>query len=183
MAYFWERDGIALRPAHPSDWVYFYDNYSDSETRFLFYTETEPPEDPVSARGRFARFLRSAEKKGRLDLAITVQGRVVGSLDLYDVDKRAGTFQIASFICEGDRGSGYALRAMRILLDYAFLEMRLHKYNARIVSGNTASIRLHEALGARREGVLRDMLYHGGEYHDIEWWGLTADEYMQACKK
>lgn len=179
MAYFWERDGVVLRPTHPSDWVYFYENYFESETRFYFYTECEPPTDRHEARARFARFLRTAQKKGRRDLTVTVDGRVVGSLNLYDVDPRAGTFQIASFVCESERGHGYGYTAMRILLDYAFLELRLNKYNARIVAGNEPSVRLHTALGCRREGVLRSMLYHAGEYRDLEWWGITAQEYKE----
>ncbi len=178
MPYFWERGGVVLRPTHPSDWVYFYDNYFESETRFLYYTETEPPIDRQSAKARFARFLKTQGKKGRLDLTVTADGgRVVGSLNLYDVDRRAGTFQIASFICEGERGRGYARTAMRILLDYAFFELRLHKYNARILASNEPSIRMHRALGCSREGVLRDMFYHGGEHIDVEWWGMTAEEY------
>ena len=179
MAYFWERDGVVLRPTHPSDWVYFYENYFESETRFYFYTECEPPTDKNEARVRFGRFLRTAQKKGRTDLTVTVGGRVVGSLNLYDVDQRAGTFQIASFVCESERGHGYGYTAMRILLDYAFLELRLNKYNARIVAGNEPSVRLHTALGCRREGVLRSMLYHAGEYRDLEWWGVTAHEYKE----
>ena len=184
MAYMWERDGVRLRPAHPSDWVYFYENFTDSEARFLFYTEAEPPLDGASARARFGRFLRTAEKKGRLDLCILAEdGRVVGSLDLYDVDRRAGTFQIASYICEGERGRGYAKCGMQILLDYAFGELRLHKYNARIIASNLPSIRLHASLGCRREGVLSDMFYHGGVYHDLEWWGMTDTEYREAKKQ
>ena len=184
MAYMWERDGVRLRPAHPSDWVYFFDNYTDSEARFLFYTEAEPPLDRKSAKARFARFLRTAEKKGRLDLVITAEdGRAVGSLDLYDVDRRAGSFQIASFICECERGRGYGKAGMRILLDYAFDELRLHKYNARIISENTASIALHASLGCRREGVITDMFYHGGRYYDLEWWGMTEDVYREARRR
>ena len=180
MAYMWERDGVRLRPAHPSDWEYFYENYTDSETRFLFYTEAEPPLDRQSARVRFARFLRTAQQKGRMDLCIEADGRVVGSLDLYDVDRRAGSFQIASYICSSERGKGYGRIGMQILLDYAFDELRLHKYNARIVAGNTASIALHRALGCKREGVISDMLYHEGRYFDLEWWGMTEDEYREA---
>ena len=184
MSYFWQKDNISLRLAQPSDWVYFYENCFNSETRFLYYTETELPADKQSAKVRFARFLKSAQKKGRTDFAIICDGeRVVGSLDLYDVDKRNGSFQIASFICEGERGHGYCKKAMQILLDYCFDELRLHKYNARIVSSNTQSITLHSSLGCKKEGVLRDMLYHNGEYLDLEWWGLTAEEYREKFKK
>ena len=184
MSYFWTNGDITLRPAHPSDWVYFYENYFDSELRFLYYTEAELPEDEQSARTRFAKFLRSAKKKGRTDLVIIADGeRVVGSLDLYAVDNRNGTFQIASFICNGERGRGYAKKAMEILLDYCFFELRLNKYYARIIAGNDSSIALHSSLGCQREGVLRQMFYHKGKYVDLEVWGLTKNEYTSQKDK
>lgn len=180
MAYFWQKDNITLRLAQPSDWVYFYENYFESETRFLYYTETELPIDRQSAKTRFSRFLRSAEKKGRTDFAIIADGeRVVGSLDLYDVDKRGGSFQIASFICESERGRGYAKTALLILLDYCFNELRLHKYNARIIDSNTASRALHQKLGCKKEGTVREMFYHEGKYRDVEIWGMTEDEFRK----
>ena len=180
MSYFWKKDNITLRLAQASDWIYFYENYFESETRFLYYTETELPIDKLSAKQRFSRFLRTAEKKGRTDFAIIADGeRVVGSLDLYDIDKRGGSFQIASFICESERGKGYAKKALLILLDYCFNELRLHKYNARILSENKASQQLHSSLGAQKEGCMREMFYHGGKYHDLQLWGMTEHEFRE----
>ena len=42
MSYFWKKDNITLRLAQASDWIYFYENYFESETRFLYYTESFP---------------------------------------------------------------------------------------------------------------------------------------------
>ncbi len=183
MGYYWKKDNITLRPTKPSDWVYFYENYFESETRFLYYTETELPLDRDSAKARFAKFLRSAEKKGRTDLTILAEdGRVVGSLNLYDVDRRGGSFQIATFISASERGRGYAKSALLLLLDYAFCELRLHKYNARILSSNEPSRILHEKIGCKHEGTVREMLYHLGEYTDVEWWGMTESEYKEKYK-
>ncbi len=184
MGYYWSKDKITLRPTIPSDWVYFYENYFESETRFLYYTETELPLDMSSAKARFSRFLRTAEKKGRTDLTVLGEdGHVVGSLNLYDIDRRSGSFQIATFISDGERGKGYAKSALLLLLDYAFCELRLHKYNARILKGNTASRALHEKIGAKHEGTLRDMFYHDGGYVDVEWWGMTDEEYKERYKQ
>lgn len=37
------------------------------------------------------------------------------------------------------RGKGYGTSALKLLLDYAFNERRLHKFNATLVDGNIAS--------------------------------------------
>ncbi len=184
MSYYWTKDNITLRPTLPSDWVYFYDNFFESESRFLYYTECELPTDEQTAKKRFSRFLKTAQKKGRTDLTITADdGRVVGSLNLYDVEPRSGSFQIATFICEGERGRGYAKNALLLTLDYAFCELRLHKYNARILSGNDASRALHQKIGCKHEGTIREIFYHQGKYVDVEWWGMTEEEYKEKYQK
>ena len=176
--YRWSEKGITLRPIEKEDWVYFYREYFDSEVRFFFYTEAELPLDRGSAQERFSAFLATAEQKGRIDLcAEDAEGQVIGSLDLYDLDRRAGTFQIAGFVCREARGKGYARRMLNLLLRYAFDELRLHQYNARIVEGNVASVRLHESIGCVRGGRRRDMFFHHGRYWDELDYGITAEEW------
>lgn len=184
MGYFWQNEKIKLRLSKKSDWIYFYESCKDSETRFMFYTESELPFDREVCRKKFADFLKSAKKKGRVDLTvINCEGDVVGSIDLYDVDHRAGTFQIATYIMPRHAGKGYGEAALSLMLEYCFFEMRLHKYNARIIKENEKSIRLHEKLGARLEGVLSDMFYHRGRYYDLLWYGLTKEEFEKQKAK
>lgn len=176
--YRWSEGGITLRPTEARDWESFYREYFDSEVRFFFYTEAELPLDRGTAEERFSAFLKTAEQKGRIDLCAEDDGgRVIGSLDLYDIDRRAGTFQIAVFVCREARGRGYARKMLNLLLRYAFDELRLHKYNARIVEGNTASVRLHESIGCVQEGRRRAMFFHHGRYWDELDYGMTAEEW------
>lgn len=179
-AYRWHRNGITLRPQTNADWVHFFNNYFDSERRFNFYSEAEGPECESSAEERFATFLAKSKEKGNMNLAAEdAEGNVVGSLDLYAVDKRHGTFQIAVAVCDGHTGKGYAKTMMSILLDYCFGELRLNKLNARVMEGNEASKRLHLSLGCKEEGVHREMYFHGGRYVDEYFYGLTKADWEQ----
>ena len=44
-------------------------------------------------------------------------------------------------------------------------------------SFNAPSQKLHEGLGFTLEGPLRPMIYTGGEFHDVLWYGITKEEF------
>ena len=68
---------------------------------------------------------------------------------------------------------------MELLLNFAFNERRLHKWQASIVEDNLPSIALHEGFGCVQEGRFRSQVYHEGDWHDVLWYGLTEEEYRR----
>ncbi|WP_338119274.1 GNAT family protein [Paenibacillus polysaccharolyticus] len=76
------------------------------------------------------------------------------------------------------RGQGYGTSAMNILLGYAFLERRLHKFNDYVLEGNEGSARMMQKLGCVQEGIRRQVVYIHGKHMDFIMFGLTKDEYL-----
>lgn len=74
---------------------------------------------------------------------------------------------------------GYAVEAMRLLLHYAFNELRCHKCNTACLDTNIASIALQKKLGFVEEGRRREVVFMNGQYHDEILFGLTEQEYRQ----
>ena len=64
---------------------------------------------------------------------------------------------------------------MGLVLDYAFSELGLHRLEANIQPGNTASIALVRRCGFVREGFSEKYLKIGGEWRDHERWAIRAD--------
>jgi RimJ/RimL family protein N-acetyltransferase len=64
-----------------------------------------------------------------------------------------------------------------VLLDFAFGQLGLRRIEADTDPDNSASIRLLESLGFRREGLLRERWNVGGELQDTVFLGLLAREY------
>ena len=94
----------------------------------------------------------------------TLDGIVVGGLNLNGINERNGTFGIGIQIGMEYRGKGYGTAAMRILLKYTFLERRLNKFNSGCVEGNVASTTMHKKFSCVQEGVRRQMYYSNGRY-------------------
>ena len=77
------------------------------------------------------------------------------------------------------RGKGYGKAAMKLLLEYAFNERRLHKFAGFCFDDNLSSRKMMESLGCKQEGRSREEVYMNGKYHDRILYGLIKDEYIE----
>ena len=183
--YYWQNEKVRLRPITMEDWKEHYYNLFDNEARFLLDSEIELPFDEQIAEQHWKDWLGDGfDKKGRIRLTIeTLDGINVGGLNLNGIDERNGTFGIGMQINREFRGKGYGTSAMKILLDYAFNERRLNKYQGFVLEGNIASEKMLLKLGCVKEGVIRGTTFHQGKYWDEIRYGLFAEEFNELNKK
>ena len=65
------------------------------------------------------------------------------------------------------RGKGYGADAVRVLCQFGFNELNLHKIKATVFDFNTPALRCYEKCGFQREGILEKEIYREGAYHDV----------------
>lgn len=82
------------------------------------------------------------------------------------------TYEIGWVFHPAYHGQGYATEAARALLHYGFEELQSHRIIATCQPENSASYRVMEKIGMRREGHFRKCIYR----QDNLWW----DEYFYA---
>ena len=91
--------------------------------------------------------------------------------------------RIASLgIMIGDKeswGKGYGTEAIRLVLDYAFNRLNLHKVTAGIAAIHKASIKAFEKAGFTIEGHAKSQFYLDGEYSDSLYLGITREDYLE----
>jgi RimJ/RimL family protein N-acetyltransferase len=95
---------------------------------------------------------------GRAGFVITVGDRLVGSVDAKVVDEH--TAELSWKLYAGERGQGYATRAVRVLVDWALTErdqggLGVSRVEAKVEPDNVASNRVATRAGLRREGLRR----------------------------
>ncbi|MEU8618463.1 GNAT family N-acetyltransferase [Streptomyces sp. NPDC048623] len=73
-------------------------------------------------------------------------------------------------------GRGLLSEGLGLVLAYAFGPLGLHRLEANIQPGNTASRTLVRRAGFRLEGFSPAMLFIGGEWRDHERWAITAGQ-------
>lgn len=76
----------------------------------------------------------------------------------------------------GRTGRGYMTEALALVLEHAFGELALHRLEANIQPGNTASIALARRCGFTKEGFSPRYLKIHGEWRDHERWAIRAEQ-------
>jgi RimJ/RimL family protein N-acetyltransferase len=175
---FWRGERIRLRALAKADaahWLAFDDDSAAIRTLNMGLSLPRSPRQAEEWAERFADFKNADE--AMIFTIETHAGDYVGSLNLGGVDRRNGTFGTGTRLSAEHRGKGYALEAKRIVLRYAFHEMRLQKYNIRCLETNTAVIRHAALLGCREEGRIRRDVFTNGGFYDVLLFGLTREEF------
>ena len=74
-------------------------------------------------------------------------------------------------------GSGYMAEAFELVLQVAFLTLRLHRIEVNVQPRNRHSISLVRRAGFTREGFSRRYVKIAGRWRDHERWALLAEDW------
>jgi RimJ/RimL family protein N-acetyltransferase len=174
-----ETERLVLRPLTPGDFdaLYSYESREDVATWLYWDARTE---DEV--RARLERKIGSVaiDAEGDvLTLAMTLgtTGEMVGDIILELVSDEHRTGEIGFIVHPDHQGRGYAAEASEAMLRIAFEDLGLHRVIGRTEARNSASARVLEKLGMRREAHLVENEWVKGEWQselvyailDREW--------------
>ena len=110
-------------------------------------------------------------------------GAIAGSINLSQIFR--GGFQnayLGYYIGAPYTGRGYMTEALKLLLRYAFSELKLHRLEANIQPQNRASIALVKRAGFSREGFSRRYLKISGRWRDHDRWAIIAEDWKGSFK-
>lgn len=133
---------------------------------------------PASTPWQFSQRLKRYHGDNNISLlAINEKNDLIACINLNEIVR--GAFQstyVGYFAFEPFAGKGLMQTAMKLAIDYAFSELRLHRIEANIQPTNTRSIKLIESLGFRHEGFSPRYLKIGGAWKDHERFALTIED-------
>jgi RimJ/RimL family protein N-acetyltransferase len=79
-------------------------------------------------------------------------------------------------------GRGYGTEAMRLVLQFAFQELNLHRVSLGVFAYNERAIRSYEKAGFRIEGRLRQGIHRVNQRWDEVVMGILRSEWETAQK-
>ncbi|UPV73700.1 GNAT family N-acetyltransferase [Halorussus limi] len=171
-AVFLRGDSVTLRTIEEDDIEFMRDTVNDPDVREGLTTA-----HPLNAEQEREYFEERVSNQEDVNLAICADGEISGVIGLHDLNSRAGNCEIGLWLATDYHGEGYGTEASRLLTDHAFHELRMRRVTARVLATNPASARIWEKLGFEEEGVHRDEAFTGGEYVDVRYFGVLADEW------
>ncbi|MFE1176833.1 GNAT family N-acetyltransferase [Streptomyces sp. NPDC058773] len=170
---------LDLRPVTLDDFAAIHAYRSRPEVNR--YLRSEPFDEAASRDFVASTSSRTAlrESGDGLQLAVVVRdgGTLVGDVTFVWKSREHRQGRIGYVFHPGHAGHGYATEASRALLKLGFEELQLHRIQAELDGRNTASARLLERLGMRREGHLRENEFLDGEWSDEVIYAMLAREW------
>jgi RimJ/RimL family protein N-acetyltransferase len=102
----------------------------------------------------------------------------IGNVLLHSINLKDQTASFGIAIGEKDYwGYGYGTEATRLILDYGFQQLNLHRISSSALAFNERSIRLHKKIGFKEEGCQREAIYKNGSFHDHILFGILKNEW------
>lgn len=125
------------------------------------------PPSEAAAKERVADW--SANGKDDVGFAIETLGDppvLVGDIHLVGVRPKDRCATLGIALGREHIGRGYGTDAVRIIVDYGFREMGLHRIQLSVAPFNPGAVRVYEKVGFTEEGRHREYVLHDGHWYD-----------------
>ncbi len=177
-----ETDRLILRPFVESDAVRYQSYRKLPETVRYMYQHPMTLEQSIERMPRYARlefekdkdiFVLAIQPKAESELA----GEILFKLE--SVAAKQG--EIGWSLHPDSVGNGYVTEAAKAFLALGFGHFKFHRIFARIDSDNTASIRVAERLGMRREAHLLENDFFNDRWGSEYVYAMLASEFTDSA--
>jgi len=171
---------VLLRPVKRSDISHFLKWFNDPEViqhLNMYLPMTEMAEE---------KWIEDLVTRGRAGTdahfvieAIDGDGNTpIGTIGLHGISPKDHGALLGIAIGEKDYwNKGYGTEATRLILDYGFRQLNLHRIWSASFAFNERGIKLHKRVGFREEGRQREAMFKNGEFHDVVEFGILRDEW------
>ena len=167
-----------MRPLRQSDLPVFTSWMEQIEDLAMFDRRMPLPVSPEAVKKIWRKAILAKEPRSSNWFVILDQEeRLVGAAGLEEIDYVHGNAILPVFIAQGSRRRGLALRALAMLLDMAFDQLRLTRVTTYYRADNENSQKLCTSVGFTEEGVMRRSCFAGGEYVDVHVIGMLEEEW------
>ncbi len=171
---------LTLRRLKTSDSHDMYEYSCDPQvTKYLLW---EPHKSHEQTKN-YLHYVQKCYRDGRFhDWAVisNYDKKMIGTCGFTTLDFENNCAEIGYVLNPKYWGQGIAAEAVRRVMDFGFMEMNVHRIEAKYIIGNDASRRVMEKCGMTFEGVKRSSMFIKGDYRDIGIYSILYDEYMRS---
>lgn len=118
-----------------------------------------------------------ASNKG-FQTGIWYQGNIAGVIGFNEINWANRSASIGYWLCERYQGKGIMTKSCKVLIDYAFKELKLNRVEIRCAEKNLSSRAIPERLGFAKEGMVREAEWLYDHFVDHVIYGVLAREWL-----
>ena len=103
---------------------------------------------------------------------------LIGQISLYSIKRLPfSSCFIGYALDEHFAGKGITTEAVQLMVQFAFITLKLNRVEAYVSPNNVGSIRVLEKVGFLQEGLLKQLLYINGQWEDHYIYAITKSKY------
>lgn len=131
------------------------------------------------------KFIRKSQYEVRkmkgynFGIALKETDSVIGGIGLHCIDWKNSNAELGYWIGKKYWGKGLMTEAVRLILDFGFKELKLHKIYAHCFEENVASAKVLEKCGFILEGKAREERFRYDKWHNSLLYGILSSEYRE----
>ncbi|WP_061539273.1 spermidine N1-acetyltransferase [Collimonas fungivorans] len=166
--------GLKLRPLERNDLHFVHQ--LDNNSHIMRYWFEEPYEAYVELVQLYDQHVH--DQSERRFILESDNGEMVGLVELVEITHihRRAEFQI--IVAPGAQGKGYAERATRLAIEYAFCVLNLYKLYLYVDKENHKAIHIYQKCGFELESELKSEFFINGVYRDAIRMCMFQPEYL-----
>lgn len=142
----------------------------------LHHPWTKPPLN----NDEYSKFLSKSKTYNNKSFLILLDEKIAGVININEIV--LGAFKSAFlgyYVNQDHSGQGVMSKGMRLVINFAFNELNLHRLEANIQPENINSIKLVKRLGFSKEGFSPKYLFIDGDWRDHERWAITVESWSE----
>ncbi|MFH0816898.1 MAG: GNAT family N-acetyltransferase [Methanobacteriota archaeon] len=174
---------LVLRPITRRDIPFLLKLFGRPET--LRYVRDEPLETLAQAQALYDEGMRPVPTRFRLVATLRETGEPIGTLGMFLYDAENGSAHIGYDLLKEHWGNRYMTEAVRALLEWGVTAGGINRIQGNADLRNSASLRVMERIGMRRELVMRQVTFFKGAFRDIVFYSYLKEDMARenAAKK
>jgi len=171
--------GVTLRELRAGDAPALLELLATSEVAQFI----SPPPTTVDGFERFITWAQQEQREGRyVCFAVVPDGMTtaVGIFQVRQLEPQFGTAEWGFALGRAYWGSGIFAASARLVVDFAFETVGVHRLEARAAVANGRGNGALAKIGAVKEGLLRRSFLRHGQYHDQTLWSIVREDWRRA---
>ena len=173
---------LLLRKIKKSDYKDMYEYSKNPEvTKYLTWTP-HPNEDYTY---RYTDYIITRYKAGDFydwGVIYAPEKKMIGTCGFTRFDIPNNSAEIGYVLNSAFWGMGIAPEAVKAILKFGFIDLNLHRIEARFMEGNERSRRVMEKCGMQFEGYKRSSMLINSSYKTVGTCAILSSEFMRSYK-
>lgn len=179
------RPQIQIRRLLPSDAQSIYENVKDKA--IVRYTLQIPhPYHFKDARAFINQSNRQRRQKTAYVFGIELlkpqhkydKKGIIGVISLSKIDRKHKHCELGYWLGKHYWSRGIMSKAVNMILDFAFQNLKMHRVYASAFASNTASLRVLEKNDFLLEGILFEVFWRNQTWHNLFMYGILKNNYF-----